>query len=327
MCRSLQNRGGWQSPVESSRRGFTLIELLVVLAVIGLLVSLLLPAVQQVREAARKTQCKNNLKQLGLALHNYHDTFDGLPPGAVTNVVSSATSNCTVSGLTNRSTYAPWSVLLLPYLGQTPRYQQFDCDRSFAGLIHPPAPTANDAEQQRSNAAFECPSDPNNGKGFANSNYFGVMGGGAQPDCAGTGPYSGRVFSYNGLFQNNSRWRLTDVLDGTSNTFLLGETCYLQLPGPNPSFHGTWAASLWVVPAGGESGVPITLATAIEPINRFSLNPARDWTIEHQSRTFGSRHTGGCHFLMADGSVSWKSENMDQRNYWHQADRSDGGQQ
>ena len=325
MCGRFQNRRRLLLPGNSLRLGFTLVELLVVIAIIGLLVALLLPAVQQVREAARRTQCKNNLKQLGLALHNYHDTFDALPPGAVTNVVSSATTNCTVGGLTNRYTFAPWSVLLLPYLGDTPRYQRFDCQQSFAGLIHPPAPTANDAEQQRSHAAFECPSDPNSGKGLANSNYFGVMGGGAQPDCAGTGPYSGRVFLYNGLFQNNSRWRLTDVRDGTSNTFLIGETCYLQLPGPNPSFHGTWSGSLWVVPTGspgGESGVPVTLAAAIEPINRFNLNPRRDWTLEHQSRTFGSRHTGGCHFLLADGSVKWFSENMDMLEYHSLANRA-----
>ncbi|MBC7818665.1 MAG: DUF1559 domain-containing protein, partial [Planctomycetaceae bacterium] len=135
----------------SSRRGFTLIELLVVIAVIAILIALLLPAVQQAREAARRTQCKNNLKQFGLALHNYHDAFNMFPPGqiydggTVTPAVAGENpaggtngggNTCVAAGaLASNATYvrAPWTVQVLPYIDQAPLYNQFNMAFPFFG--------------------------------------------------------------------------------------------------------------------------------------------------------------------------------------------------
>ncbi len=308
------------------RRGFTLVELLVAIAVIAVLIALLLPAVQQAREAARRTQCRNNLKQFGLALHNYHDRYGSFPPGAVTRRGSSAMSNCQIGGQANIDSFAPWAVLLLPDLDPTPLYNRYQTQLPFAGLIHPAAPAANEPEQRRGLGIYQCPSDPNATPANALTNYFGVQGGGDSPDCAGSGPYAGRVFFYNGLFQNNSRVRVADVIDGASNTFAIGETIYLQLAGGGPDYFGAWGSSIWTVGTGpgDQSSLPVTLAAAMLPINSVDLDPATAWTVEHQSRTFGSRHVGGCHFLLVDGSARFFSENMDPYVYRQLAARNDG---
>src|SRR5690606_20788824 len=109
----LNQRGVSMSPTPTSRRGFTLIELLVVIAIIAILIALLLPAVQQAREAARRTQCKNNLKQFGLALHNYHDAFDLFPYGHQQEI----------AGATKRRNC--WFQSILPYIDQAPRYNTY----------------------------------------------------------------------------------------------------------------------------------------------------------------------------------------------------------
>lgn len=308
------------------RRAFTLIELLVSIAVITILIALLLPAVQVAREAARRAVCKNNLKQFGLALHNYHDRFSLFPPGAVTRRGSSVSSNCAVGGQANVDSMAPWSVLLLPDVDQQSRYQQFKLDGSFLGLVHALAPAVNEGVQEQRFSLFECPSDPNASAGNKLTNYFAVQGGGKTPDCTGSGPFAGRVFYYNGLFYNNSRVRLADVTDGASQTLAIGETVYLQLEGGNPDYFGTWASSFWTVGTnlGDQSSLPVTMAGAQLPINSQKLDPSRSSTTEWQSRLFGSRHIGGCHFLVADGSVRFVSEDIDDRTYWGLAARNDG---
>lgn len=113
------------------RRGFTLIELLVVIAIIAVLIALLLPAVQQAQEAARRTQCKNNIKQLGLALHNYHDVYRTFPTGwiAVENGRHNAHEGLNGAG---------WGSMILPYLDQAPLYQKFNCDYAIHDLINVP---------------------------------------------------------------------------------------------------------------------------------------------------------------------------------------------
>ena len=138
-------------------RGFTLIELLVVIAIIAILIALLLPAVQQAREAARRTQCRNNLKQIGLALHNYHDTFRLFPPGVIRD------------GQNNSEAWG-WTVFILPFLEQANLYNQLDPDtyrlRDLLAGLNPtyPAPTANAAILQNPLSVFICPSDPNSGR-------------------------------------------------------------------------------------------------------------------------------------------------------------------
>ncbi|MCA9089676.1 MAG: DUF1559 domain-containing protein [Planctomycetaceae bacterium] len=149
----------------SLRPGFTLIELLVVIAIIAILIALLLPAVQQAREAARRSQCKNNLKQLGLALHNYHDTFNTFPPGGVSAL---ANSNCNPTGGSEPANQgAPWTVLVLPYVDEAPRYNSFNFDTYFISFFNGYPPTSgyggsggNYTEQVRPCNRFQCPSEP-----------------------------------------------------------------------------------------------------------------------------------------------------------------------
>jgi len=183
------------------RKGFTLIELLVVIAIIAVLIALLLPAVQQAREAARRTQCKNNMKQIGLALHNYHDAFNLFPPAqthdgtANNNVVTAGTGGgptCRPAGtVTDIGTYsrAPWSVLILPYFDQAPLYNQFNMQQAFTGRIDhaaPPIGSRADAPASVNYAiqvldspnSYRCPSNPS----FASDKYImcysACMGGG-----------------------------------------------------------------------------------------------------------------------------------------------------
>jgi prepilin-type N-terminal cleavage/methylation domain-containing protein len=307
------------------RQAFTLTELLVVFAIVSLLLALLLPAVQQAREAARRTECRSQLHQIGIALHNYHSTYNTLPPGVVTRRSASASSNCNLGGSANQDSFAPWTVLLLPYLDNSPLYFGFDLSGSFFGLKHPPAPAVNELPQIRRMPVFECPSDPNSGPRNASCSYFGVQGGGEKADCTATGIFSGRVFFYNGTFYNNSRTRLDAITDGTSQTAIVGETRYLQLEGFDPNFRGTWASSAWTVSNGGaSSSCYVTLAAAMDTINSSAKDPSLDWTLDEQSRLFGSWHEGGCHFLLGDGSVRLVSENISRTVYHGLGARNDG---
>jgi len=139
---------------ERRRIGFTLIELLVVIAIIAILISLLLPAVQQAREAARRTQCRNNMKQIGLALHNYHDVFNSFPPGYVAKIPNNKTSS-------ERSMFA-WGSLILPYIDQGNVYQVLDPGNVLTldqRLLDPVVGPALVAAIQTPLASFRCPTD------------------------------------------------------------------------------------------------------------------------------------------------------------------------
>jgi prepilin-type N-terminal cleavage/methylation domain-containing protein/prepilin-type processing-associated H-X9-DG protein len=312
-------------------RGFTLVELLVVIAIIGILISLLLPAVQSAREAARRMQCSNKLRQIGLALHNYHAALRAFPPGSIVSDAS-----CTAPTSTKRQ--APWTVQILPYLEQEALYKQFNMAGRFAALQGDGEPSDNDAAQNTPLTVFKCPSDPAPQEGDPSSNYLGVQGGG--PESAAqclTGPtVNRRVRFNNGVLFTNSSVRIDHVSDGTSNTFLVGESRWWSYEHTNvgwPSWF-SWASSDRT--AGG-SGHTIVLAAAVDPLNNplVDYDSSQGWidssgnytntmNLATHTRCFGSRHPGGCHMAMCDGSVHFFSENMDVNAYRSMGARNDG---
>ncbi|MCA9068002.1 MAG: DUF1559 domain-containing protein, partial [Planctomycetaceae bacterium] len=276
---------------------------LVVIAIIAILIALLLPAVQQAREAARRSTCKNNMKQIGIALHNYHETFSLFPPGFVTKNAgrSGNTSWCRSGGVQ----YAPWTVLILPSLDQNPLYQKFDFNVPFQA-------TSNQMTTPNSNnlvplAVYQCPSDPDNSQNPTRTNYFGVQGGGATPDC-GNSSCSGaneRASYVTGILFAGSSTKFRDVTDGATNVFLVGETRYQG---------ADWGASA----KQDSCSYPRNLAGTQEQINLHAGKGV------HDTRGFSSFHVGGCHFTMVDGSVHFVSENININTYRGLGQRADG---
>ena len=310
-----------QSKIDNRKSGFTLVELLVVIAIIGILIALLFPAVQSAREAARRMQCRNKLRQAALALHNYHSAWGTFPPEAFIASTSCHPPRATWKG-------APWTVVILPYLENTSLYEQFELGETFFGYTDDDAHPTNRAAQMSSNAAYQCPSDPNSGSDARHTNYMACQGGGVESDaeCRNWEASNYRLTFNNGVIFRNSRIRIDDIRDGTSNTFLLGETRWW-----NPKYM-TWASSYRTRDSITN---PSTAAAAVEPIN----NPQVDFDpsipmaqqggpsliIGTWSRTFGSHHSGGCHFAMADGSVHFLSESISETVYRQMGARNVGG--
>lgn len=280
-----------------SRRGFTLIELLVVIAIIAVLIALLLPAVQQAREAARRSQCINNLKQLGLALHNYHDNMRVFPPGWLG--VQGGISN-----MEGPSGFA-WGSHLLPYVDQAPLYHKLNFNLSCTDA-------SNALARQTVLAVFRCPSDssadiwsmPDDANlsnilaTLPSANYVGSFGTvGFETICASP-PFPAAQCTSNGMFFHNSSTRMSDVMDGTSNTVFLGEhrTNTRPLAG-EPEWHSTWVG---VVPQGAENIARI-LAVSDHTPNHPALH----------IDDFSSWHTGGVHMLLGDGRVRFITQNID----------------
>ncbi|MES2789444.1 MAG: DUF1559 domain-containing protein [Planctomycetota bacterium] len=303
------------------RKGFTLIELLVVIAIIAVLIALLLPAVQQAREAARRTQCKNNLKQLGLALHNYHDVAQQFPPGGF----------FTGTWTFNRGNFL---VMLLPYFDQGTVYNQIDF--KFATQLD--AQTTNgELLCQKVIAALLCPSDDANGlmtngqnttpSPRAVTNYASCIGSQRFAVCTtgwNTLNSNGSVNhgdSYDssqisGVFAHYS-WaaKIRDITDGTTNTIAMGET------RPKCSTHqqNGWMHqnSLW---CGTTAGINIVTCTG-ESGYGGTCHTETEWGA---AQAFKSRHVGGCHVTLCDGSVRFLSQNIDYLTLQKLGDRRDG---
>lgn len=284
-----------------SRRAFTLIELLVVIAIIAILIALLLPAVQQAREAARRTQCKNNLKQAGLALHIYHDAFNTFPSGwiGVENGLPSAHGGINGAG---------WGTMILPYLDQRNLYQLFNPRIAIEDPL-------NDQFRLTRLPTFSCPSDPQpprfeiEDEGSPGTvicelpvaNYVGAFGTDELDGCQnppGTAPVrvDGQCRS-NGILYHNSDVKIRDIVDGTSNTLLVGER------KTNESFgwYSTWVGRV----ADGEEAFQRILGS-------FDHTPNHP---DAHFDDFSSWHVGGAQFLFADGHVRFIPESIDLNTY------------
>ncbi|WP_437187767.1 DUF1559 domain-containing protein [Planctomicrobium sp. SH668] len=301
--------------MKSTRReGFTLIELLVVIAIIAVLIALLLPAVQQAREAARRSQCKNNLKQIGLALHNYHDTHNTFPLGSGGAGTSPATgAACNWSAVQTPQARAPWTVLILPMLDEGPRYSSFDFNDSFTVGPWQQGATANETQWRQPMVKYRCPSDVNATNDPVNS-YKGVAGGGVNFACYSSGA-SNRQFFRSGILYHGSKVRIADITDGTTNTFLVGESINMAGEAQHGMYGLGWASPDYIDSAWG---FPVNNGQTVNPINS-NMGSGHDVVGD-----FSSRHVGGAHFLMADGSVQFLSQNMNLPTYQQMGERGDG---
>jgi prepilin-type N-terminal cleavage/methylation domain-containing protein len=309
-----------------SRRGFTLIELLVVIAIIAILIALLLPAVQQAREAARRSTCKNNMKQIGLALHNYHDALRVFPMGVGAH------------GKPN------WRVFILPYLDQAPLYNQLSING--AGFYaHSPAPpsgqtspagfSGNTILRDLALPVYNCPSSVN--QNFANASnlsyqsmtvhYVGISG--ATPDPAGrsnvcTGDFNNASSNYckNGLMLAFESARIRDCTDGTSNTVIVAEQSgRVNNRDISANALGAWhgiannpwnAGTPFPFTSAPGGTYPAGITTVRYSPNSFRTSGAPSPAASHYSfnTVLNSMHVGGIHALLADGSVRFISDNL-----------------
>ncbi len=309
-----------------SRRGFTLVELLVVIAIIAVLIGLLLPAVQSAREAARRSSCSNNVKQLGLALHGYHDSFKGLPPSYYDNVPQSGSSAADTDNIT-----IAWSGLILPYMEETATYDEFIRETADLTLNFQNTPTAN-AIAKRQLKPFQCPSHGLKAgrSGFGISNYAANAGTAAwkNPLHGGPGPDEG-VFNV-----DNKRVSRNFVLiqDGLSKTVMVTERSSTPDSSATTNCGGTtcgWSGGLWAGPrltgssAGWHTGLNPTDVenygggSATYLINRSNTSWGDDWTT-------GSKHPGGIQVGMADASVRFISETIPDTTWRYLMHRQDG---
>lgn len=269
-------------------RGFTLIELLVVISVIGILIALLLPAVQQAREAARRTQCRNNLKQIALALHNYHDQHSVFPPAEIHGNRGASGPHCDWTGA-----IGSWVNFILPQADQSTAYSYLDFD-----VTPETGSQVNIAAMQFKFPFYNCPSDPEDGLSAPWNKiptevcrvmqYFVVSG----SDEFGGTPYPGfpvldaHCLAYDGMFYNDSSIRARDLTDGASNTAMVCEV---------------WGRA-------GNTNPPDARGMNLHAVSYLDHSPNSYRGTPWAPNSF---HPGGCHAALADGSIRFLSDSID----------------
>ena len=308
-----------------ARQAFTLIELLVVIAIIGILIALLLPAVQKIREAASRMQCSNNLHQISLALHNYHDANHSLPPAFVARFQIS------------------WHVLLLPYLEQDNQFRAMD---TTTPGDYSTTPNRNNPHGLRRIGIYLCPSSPvdqmqlsapnninppdlvpaNTGQAPYTVHYYGLTGPrGTNPATGAPYPQSrcthdGTPMATSGMFQPDQfadgkigRITLTDVTDGTSNTIMLAE---MSWESPFGTRFRTWLR-------GGEAGGCYCVG-ARNATNAINSGSKANLIAQFNEVPMGSMHPGGANFALGDASVRFLQESISITTYRALASRNGG---
>jgi prepilin-type N-terminal cleavage/methylation domain-containing protein/prepilin-type processing-associated H-X9-DG protein len=353
------------------RTAFTLVELLAVIAIIGVLIALLLPAVQNARESGRRAACSNKLKQIALACRLYAGARGAFPAAfsstgfsaVPTSAYAGACGGTVIPTFSNDQSPA-WSIAILPYLELQSLFDSFrpwGGGNGYDGVYGGSWGTWNRDRAYSPNNTYQCPSDPVSIPLETNTNYFGVSGGGlwAAPP-AGKTPADGYPwFAANGAYHYSNgiihiNGRVTDgkILDGSSKTFLVGETRYqwtlrseVAIAAFNPTYNvgrvsrPSWAggARNWNCNGGSSTIIASTHAsTSRSGINGSGctdmlrapplLDTASNCSAPYQfmQGDFGSFHPGGCHFALADGSVKFVNEVIDINLYRQLGQRADG---
>ena len=289
------------------RKAFTLIELLVVIAIIGLLMALLLPAIQRVREASNRMRCQNNLKQIGIAFHNYHNDFNLLPPGFYENL--------------------GWSVFILPYIEQQALYRQYNIDqlpRQQPGINNSPYINYNSDPYNQMGLVlmplYQCPSSPVkrsqatfeavSGQQPFTIHYYGNQG------PKGTNPVSGAAyrvtsgnhggFAQQGVIGRDYQLNISEIIDGTSNTLMVGEI----------SKNWTNGYRAWQRGRQGSDNNACAKNVA-NPINSTGYNGSNNFN----DISFSSMHVGGTNFVMGDVSIRFLRSTVNMQVYLSLASR------
>lgn len=325
------------SKARSRSSGFTLIELLVVISIIAILMALLLPAVQQAREAARRTQCRNNIKQLGIALHNYHDNHGTLPAGLIVRLATNNTQDLPSRFAAvldqNRHLGTNWMVSLLPFIDQSPLYNLVDINTSLS------IASGNNATVRSTTIpGYLCPSDAFNGAPLERYNTFDNTGAATTPGRpwarANYGANLGREMyewqiqhratpsQKKGAMGFGSGSKLSEFTDGTSNSAMVWE---IRVGVNNQDPRGAWALGRFGASLVGGCDVGTAGLADCSGINaRDAFADDVDGCTNAPQNGMGcafdrgdgevaprSMHTGGVHLLLGDGSVRFVSENLD----------------
>jgi prepilin-type N-terminal cleavage/methylation domain-containing protein len=321
-------------------RGFTLIELLVVIAVIATLIALLLPAVQRARESARRSACQNNLKQIGLALHNYESTYQILPMGIISDQCGSL--NWGGSSTYDDDGFA-WSSSILPYIDQAPKYNQlttspwwgvFGATQKYWVAQGSPATGAPIPGCSDPLTVFSCPSNPlprivpqtftvpgNNAVG--NTTPIWSIGYAVGSYKTAGGAPAGDFGTMHKNCEKPGGVKFAEVTDGLSNVLLVCEATIITT-GSNPTINGNTSVQDWptLFVGAGDDEMIRTNGRTSAPINAFT-NP-NNWAAAINDDSAASYHTGGAFFTFCDGSVKFLSENISIQTYGRLHDRRDG---